>query len=388
MKHPSRPGPAEAAPAPTPVELAWRLGERVKELTCLYAIAQAAAEPELVTEQVLARIAELLPPAWQYPEVAVARITVDGQAFATGGIAPAWKHQWADIVSGGRRRGSVEVAYSEERPEWDEGPFLREERNLINAVARQVSLILERRQAREEQARLQEMLRHADRQATIGQLAAGVAHELNEPLGSILGFAQLARKAAGLPGEAAVDLDRIVAASMHARGIIRQLMTFARQTPPETRPLDLNEVVRDALGFVESGAAKSGVAIVKKLAPSLPAVPGDASQLKQVLINLMVNAIQAMPSGGTLTVETGSRGGEALLAVEDTGTGIAHGIRDKIFLPFFTTKDVNQGTGLGLSVVQGIVTGHGGSIGVVSEPGRGARFEVRLPVAPAGGKPA
>ncbi|HOX08947.1 MAG TPA: ATP-binding protein, partial [Planctomycetota bacterium] len=341
--------------------------------------AQAAAEPDLPLERLMDRVVRLIPPALQHPEIAVARITVDGRTCSTGRILPAWKHLWAEVVSGGHRRGSVEVAYSRERPERDEGPFLKEERSLIDAVARQLALVVERRQARDERERLQGQLRHADRLATIGQLAAGVAHELNQPLGSILGFAQLARKIPHLPAGAAEDLDRIADAAVRAREIIRQLMTFARQTPPAVRTVDLNRVAADGLAFLEGRARSAGVRIVRRLAPEPLTVTADPAQLSQVFVNLAVNALQAMPGGGTLTVETGPMPGEAVLSVADTGAGVGPEIRDKIFLPFFTTKDVNEGTGLGLAVVHGIVTAHGGAIALESEPGRGARFTVRLP---------
>lgn len=150
----SAPVPSDA----TPAELAWRLGERVKELTCLYGIAQIAAEAELEREQILERTVRLLPPAWQHPAVTVARITVDGVTRETGPIDPSWDLMRSDIVTGARRRGAVEVAYSEKREPWDEGPFLREERSLLDAVARQVAVLLDRRQARKEQARLRHEL--------------------------------------------------------------------------------------------------------------------------------------------------------------------------------------------------------------------------------------
>jgi len=279
----------------------------------------------------------------------------------------------------GRERGRIDVTYLKPSPPQDEGPFLKEERSLVDAVARQVAMIVQRRQADEDAAHMQEQLRHADRLATIGQLAAGVAHEVNEPLGSMLGFAQLALKCPGLPDAAAEDLRKVVAASLHAREIIRKLMLFARQMPPRKVPASLNAIVEDGLSFLESRCVRGAIKVVRQFDPALPDVEVDPSQLHQVLVNLVVNAIQAMPRGGTLTVATEAREARICLSVEDTGIGMSQEVQKRIFLPFFTTKDVDEGTGLGLPVVHGIVAAHGGEIGVVSSPGRGSRFEVRFP---------
>lgn len=356
------------------------LHERVKELTCLYGITQISEQPETTTELVLQQVVTLLPPAWQYPEITGARIVLDGKSFTTEGFTAGRHSQIAAILVNQAPRGFVEVSYAVDKPEIEEGPFLAEERNLIDAIATQLALIVERREAAEERARLQEQLRHADRLATIGQLAAGVAHELNEPLGNILGFAQLAAKAASLPGAIAADLDKIVAAALHAREIVKKLMLFARQTPPMKTDVDLNQVVVQSLYFLEARCAKQGIELQRELAADLPAITADPSQLQQVLVNLVVNAIQATPQGGRLTIHTGSAEGVVVLVVADTGTGMTEDVKRQIFIPFYTTKDVDQGTGLGLSVVHGIVTAHGGTIRVSSEVGRGTSFEIRLPV--------
>ncbi len=355
--------------------------ERVKELTCLYGITQLTQRPEMRLEQVVSGIVRLLPPAWQYPEAAVARVVLDEKAFTTPSFRRGAQRQSAEIVVGGASRGSVEVSYTRQRPEADEGPFLKEERSLIDAVARQLAVVVERREAAAESARLQEQLRHADRLATIGQLAAGVAHELNEPLGNVLGFAQLAKKGGADGASLASDLDKIVAAAMHAREIVRKLMLFARQTPPTKTKVNLNTVIIEGLYLVEARCAKGGVELVRHLEPDLPDIVADPSQLHQVLVNLVVNAVQAMPDGGTLTIWTGHSDGYVALVVEDTGCGMTEAARSQVFIPFFTTKDVNEGTGLGLSVVHGIVSAHGGTITVASELGRGTRFEILLPLA-------
>ena len=259
------------------------------------------------------------------------------------------------------------------------GAFLKEERKLIDAVAREAALIVERAETEEEKSKLQQQLIHADRLATIGELAAGVAHELNEPLGSVLGFAQLAKKDLGQPERTERDLEKIITASLYAREVIKKLLVFARQMPPRKARVHLNQVVEEGLYFLEARCARKGIEVVQELASDLPEVTADPSQLKQVLVNLVVNSVQAMPAGGRLTVRTQAEDAAVSLTVEDTGVGISEEIREKIFLPFFTTKEVDQGTGLGLAMVHGIITSHGGSIDVESHPGQGTRFQVHLP---------
>ncbi|MCX7012282.1 MAG: ATP-binding protein [Candidatus Sumerlaeota bacterium] len=361
------------------------LRERVKELTCLYGIAHIAGTPGISLDEILLEILALIPPAWQYPEIALARIILDGRTHSTPGFRECGTKQAADIVVNGSRRGAVEVIYAEDKPRADEGPFLREERSLIDAIARQIALTVQRKETEEDHAKLQDQLRHADRLATIGLLAAGVAHELNEPLGNILGFAQLARKCPGLPGAAGQDLGKIEAASLHAREVIRKLLVFARQVPPQKTRVNLNEVIEEGLFFFEARCAKGGIQLSRALCPDLPAIIADPAQLNQVLVNLVVNAMQAMPEGGQLTVQTRTTADKVWLVVEDTGIGMSSEVRERIFVPFFTTKEIGQGTGLGLPVVHGIVASHGGGIQVESQIGRGTRFEIWLPVAGAPG---
>jgi signal transduction histidine kinase len=355
------------------------LRERVKELSCLYGTDQILGRHELPLPECLRRVVELLPPAWLYPDHAQASIVFDGAAYSHPAEQAAVHSQRAPIVVRGRERGTVTVAYVVDLPALDEGPFLREERALIESVALKVGFAITQREAADEQARLELQLRHADRLATIGQLAAGVAHELNEPLGNVLGFAQLARKGDGLPASTASDLDKIIQATLHAREVISRLMLFARQRPPVRERIDLNKLVNDGLFFLSARCSRSGIDLVRRLGPDVPPIVADPTQLYQVLVNLVVNAIQAMPGGGTLTITTSARPGWVELAVVDTGIGMSQDVLERVFVPFFTTKDVGEGTGLGLPVVHGIVTGHGGTIDVASVVGQGSRFVVRLP---------
>jgi len=356
------------------------LRDRVKELTCLYGIARLVAQPDLSLEQIMQETVSLLPPAWLFPDIASARIVLDEVAYKTPHFQESRVKQIARITVNGKDRGWIEVAYAEDSPELDEGPFLREERHLIDTVAGEIALVVERKEAEAEQSMLQEQLRHADRLATIGQLAAGVAHELNEPLGNILGYAQLVLKDPALSEQTGKDIERIEKSSLHAREIIRKLMTFARQTPPKQEKVNINTLVEEGLSFIESRCAKEGIALERYLSPEVPEIPGDQAQIHQVIVNLVINAIQVMPEGGRLTIRTKFDGDYVSLIIEDTGAGMTEETMEQIFVPFFTTKEVGQGTGLGLAVVHGIVTSHGGIINVESEIGHGTQFEVRLPV--------
>jgi signal transduction histidine kinase len=205
---------------------------------------------------------------------------------------------------------------------------------------------------------------------------------------NILGFAQLAKKCLNAEAlseedirQVDLDLGKIEEASLYTRDIIRKLLVFARQAPTKKNLVDLNRIIANGLNFFESRCAKSGIEIERGLAPDLPRIEADPAQINQVLVNLVVNALQAMPDGGRLLIRTNATDHQVELTVEDTGVGMNPDIIDQIFLPFFTTKDVGEGTGLGLPVVHGIVTSHGGTIRVQSKPGQGARFEVLLPIA-------
>jgi two-component system NtrC family sensor kinase len=356
------------------------LRERVKELTCLYGITKVARRPGIRLEDFLKEIIELLPPGWQYPELAQAHITVDGRSFCTEAFGGGPCRLGADIVVEGVKRGSVEVEYTQKTTECHEGQFLKEERNLINEVARQVSLVVGHWEAELATGRLQEQLLHADRLATVGQLSAGVAHELNEPIAAVLGFAQLIRDSSGLATQNRHDTDKIINAALHAREVIRKLTIYTRQTPAQKVGCDLSKLVREGLFFLESRCAKEGIVMERRLEDRLPQIMADPSQMYQVLVNLGVNAIQAMPGGGRLTISTRRFEKSVCLVVEDTGTGMDEEVQKQLFRPFFTTKDVGQGTGLGLAVVQGIVNAHGGTIEVTSETGKGSSFEIRFPV--------
>jgi signal transduction histidine kinase len=356
------------------------LQERLKELTCLYGITQLMERSELSTPEILQDIVGLLPPAWQYPEITSGRVELDGEVSETPEFASDGGLLESPIYFRGAKIGAVAVGYGKGMTMLDEGPFLKEERSLIDAIAGQIGLFLERRQAEEDKIFLQNQLRHADRLATIGQLAAGVAHELNEPLGNILGFAQLANKGVDLPSEVRQDLQKIIEASLHSREIVKNLLQFGKPKPQKMVPIQLNGVVEDALYLFERRCEKTSIRIERQFDQDLHEVIADQVQMNQVLVNLLANAVPAMPDGGTLTIQTESGPGVVILRVRDSGIGMSEGTLERIFDPFFSTKEAKEGTGLGLSVVADIVKAHGGKVNVESAVGNGSTFEITIPL--------
>jgi signal transduction histidine kinase len=355
------------------------LRERVKELSCLYGLARAIESAGQDVNLALDQITSLLPPAWQYPEVAISRIVFDGCVHGAAESVPTEVLQSADILVEGIVRGRVEVGYIQTVKNALSGPFLEEEAHLIHAVAREVGDYIERCEAAAGSRQLEEQLHHADRLATLGKLVAGVAHEINEPLSSILGFAQLAHKGSDVDS-ARQDLGRIIGSCLQAREIVNKLKLFARQTPIDKSWISIDEIVAESLTFVRGRCASQGIEVEHVTVDEAHMVQADPVQLKQVLVNLAVNAVQSMPDGGRLIVTTRAMEDTVTVEVSDTGIGMTEEVAQRVFNPFFTTKDVGEGTGLGLSVVHGIIDAHGGEVLVESVLHEGSKFTVRLPV--------
>lgn len=241
---------------------------------------------------------------------------------------------------------------------------------------------------------------HLDRMSAVGQLAGGVAHEINNPLTAVLGQAQILLAKTPETDPTHASLKKIENAAIRCRKIVRGLLDFSRPSQSTFEPIEVNEILNSTMDLCEADLKKGRVNIERKLANNLPKTLGNSSELQQVLLNLINNAIQAMPKGGTLTLEThthkrklvlterrkgvspkSSEGPWVEIIIKDTGVGIPSEHLNKIFEPFFTTKEIGQGTGLGLAVSVGIVQKHNGDLRVESEGvNRGATFILSLPV--------
>ena len=225
-------------------------------------------------------------------------------------------------------------------------------------------------------------LLQAEKMASLGKLAAGVAHQLNNPLGGITLYAQLMLEEHQLAEAAESDLRRILDDAERCRDTIRELLEFARQTRQEIRLNDLNHALSQTLFLLENQSLFHNIEIVKELDASLPKVPSDIQQLNHVFMNIILNAAEAMEGEGQLRVRTlqSEDGSDFIIQISDTGPGIPENVLPHIFEPFFTTKEEGKGTGLGLSLVYGIIENHDGRIQVWSELGKGATFSIYLPL--------
>jgi len=250
-------------------------------------------------------------------------------------------------------------------------------RTKLSAAYRELSDYDQR--LRENQANLIQ----AEKLTSLGQMAASIAHEVNNPLAGVLVYTQLLAKKMGgdtLSKEVALDyLSKMETELTRSSKLIRNLLDFSRQSTPNLRGVNTNEIVAQAFSLVGHQAELQSIDVIKELAPSLPQVMADFDQLQQVCANLILNAIQAMPDGGRLTLRTSLDSNDQIkIEVEDTGCGISEENLQKLFTPFFTTKSKGKGVGLGLAVAYGIIQRHKGRIEVQSEEGKGTTFTIYL----------
>ena len=260
---------------------------------------------------------------------------------------------------------------------------------VILAVVRDIT---ERKQAEQEKARIEAQYRQAQKVEALGRLAGGVAHDLNNLLTPIIGYGELLLDSCRLGEMERESLNQIVKAGSSAKDLVHQLLAFGRKQTLAYKTADLNEIVRDFSGLLQR-TIREDIQLAVRLQPEIPTIKADIGQIEQVIMNLAVNAQDAMPEGGTLTLETGMAefdrhytakrpgtqpGLYTRLTIRDTGCGMEEEQQEQIFEPFFSTKG-KQGTGLGLATVYGIVKQHGGNIWVKSQPGAGTTFDVYLP---------
>ncbi|MDZ7685376.1 MAG: ATP-binding protein [Gammaproteobacteria bacterium] len=367
-----------------------KLRERIKEQHCLYRVLELTTDDKRTVADACHETAQLIPPGLLHEDAAMARIRHGEETFSS--------RHWTEPVAAcidspirvrGNVVGRVEAAYSRALPDQPggEGPFLAEERALLDSIAMHLARMLQDRKVREELARNQRL-------QAVGELTGGIAHDFNNLLTVIQGNAEALEELHHDRDDETVELaEMIETAAQRAAELTRRLLAFSRRQALEPRSTDINQLIKEMQGLLKRTLGEhveAEFAFDTGLWPALI----DPAQLETALLNLIVNARDAMAGGGKLTIETRNveldadyaalrtevtPGDYVLVAVSDTGGGIAPELLERVFEPFFTTKTEAHGTGLGLSMVHGFVNQSGGHVAVYSEPDEGTTVRLYLP---------
>jgi signal transduction histidine kinase len=359
----------------TPTTTEEHLKERIKELTCLYDITTVILQHAGPVQDTLAHICTILQKAYKY-DAAVVELRLDVYEIVTAPLPDKCISQHSEI-SVDNLRGSIAVHYPS--PQLHAEDFLAEEQMLLNKVAVEIALFYQRLLSEEKEQLLQRSMQRADRLAILGEITAGIAHELNTPLGNILGYAELINQQTG-DGQISNDASKIINAAIHSREIVKKLMFFSCEMPQHKEFIEIAPVIEQALSLLGPNFSKKQITANFSSHNNPITARLDSVQFTQVLFNILLNAIYASPEQGSINVLLYTEGEHLYIEIADEGQGVPQDIKAKIFEPFFTTKPMGEGTGLGLSVVHGIVKGHGGEIKVMTNKKGGATFQIQLPL--------
>ena len=372
-------------------QLAHELGERVKELNCLFGFSDIVDRADGSLERILEEAVELLPQSWDHAEVACARIVLRGMEVRSKKHGAATSTQTAEIMVHGEKAGAIELSYLEPRPHRFEGPFSEEERRLLNAVAERMGHVVERLSAeeslREKEEEFRERMTRITRVSTMGEMASSVAHEVNQPLSAIATYAQACRRMAESGSIGAAELldvlERISEEALRAGNIIHRLRGLVQRHESDLGRCDIGDLL-DEIAPLALVDARLNEVDLRFLVPSgIPPILADGVQIQQVVLNLIRNGIDAMvdipPDRRTLEVSVASMDRtEVQVSVTDRGHGLPEGSQHVLYDPFFTTK--KHGLGLGLSISRSVVATHSGRLWASREGDRKTTFYFTIPV--------
>lgn len=360
-------------------ELVETLNERIKELTCLYDISTLASEHSDSIEELLQAISERIAQAWLHSDAAIAEISLPNRQYFSSELPSQTVSLSAHILVDKIQIGKVKVHYPKDQ--YSTKDFLEEESHLLQKVAYEIASIVDRNQHIEKEETLKRSVERNDRLSILGEITAGIAHELNTPLGNILGFSQLIAEETK-EQQVANDAQKITDSAIYAREVVKKLMFFSCEMPQQMESIAINPLVEDAIKLLKPSLQNARVNIELEEDPKNTFGRLDPIQITQVIFNLLINAIYASPPESTIRVKLLTANKNLSIIIADEGSGIPKNVRDKIFEPFYTTKPIGEGSGLGLSVVHGIVRSHKGSIHFSTEIGKGTTFNVTLPLHP------
>jgi len=374
-------------------QLEQMVQERTKELRCLYNISNLIAKPDLSFEEVLQGIVNYIPSAMPHPDDTYVRITSGDHEFTTDQFCETASKQSSSIVVNGKQKGVLDIFLSQHQS--DDICYLKEQNDFIFNIINKVEKVIERIETKEEKKKLEAQLFQSQKMESLGLLAGGIAHDFNNILFAIQGNIQITLYSLSEDSPLRSHLDEAMKALNRASEMVKQILAFSRQSEAVKKPVRVQFIIKEVVRLLNS-SIPSTITIHQNIDSDAGPVNADPSQIHQILMNLATNAFHAMENDGghfelnldqveissdELTIHPDIQPGKYIkLTISDTGQGINPEIVGKIFDPYFTTKAIGKGSGLGLSLVHGIVKNHRGAITVDSQPGKGTVFTILLPV--------
>lgn len=352
------------------------LKERIKELECLYDISSLISQSNKL-DPVLPKICTRLTKAFQFPEITAAKISLFSQNYGSNKQLESIAEIKQSICFHDEIIGYIRVGFTTISPK--KNSFLIEEKKLLNKVAEEIAFLYEREQRDKNEATLNEIVRRQDRLTVLGEMTAGVAHELNTPLGNVIGFAEFIIESTK-EFNTKKDAKKIRQSALHAREIVKKLMLFSCNIPQKLENESIKSMIDEALDLLSPLLKQNQIKINFKNNCPKAIASIDKVQFIQVLFNLLNNAIQASKPNDKIIIELNESRGYINIIIQDFGIGVPVEIQDKIFDPFFTHNKQGSGNGLGLSVVHGIIKQHKGRIQFSSEPNKGTTFVISIPI--------
>lgn len=362
---------------PAEISLSKKLEERVKELSCLYEVSSAIRRHSGSIFDMLEEICKITKEAWLFPENAIVQLEFEDFAILTANIPKNAIFQQSDILLFNEYKGFIKVYYNTDKVK--DARFLEEEQKLLNKIAIEISEFFERSEIIKKEELLKRSAERNDRLSILGEITAGIAHELNTPLGNILGFAELI-KSSSKEDQTQKDTEKIIKAAIYSREIVKKLMFFACEMPQHKEFIQIKPVIDQALNLLSQNFQKARINYNFKIDNRALEAQIDPIQFTQVLFNLLINAIYISPKNSLISLEVSSTSTFFILEIKDEGPGIPANRKSKVFEPFFSTKPIGEGSGLGLSVVHGIIKGHHGEISTFDNKPKGTIFQIKLPL--------
>jgi len=354
-----------------------KLKERVKELTCLYEVTSIIVNSDYdKLETSFNDIVYCLKRGWQFEVDTEVCLKTDDYQVQTKNYSSNSVKIATKIRLFNKTVGHIYVAYPKDK--YTIHDFLEEEQALLNNIGLAVGSLLERKKIRDREAATRRQMARADRLHILGEITAGIAHELNTPLANILGFSELLSESIE-DKDALRDLQKIKDNTIFSREIVKKLLFFACEMPQEMKPIAIKPIIESVLKLLGPSLCAKKIRLINTFSNDVIKLRADTIQLTQVLFNLVMNAIYFSPISGAINVNVVEKENKVSIEIIDQGIGVLPVDEDKIFEPFFTTKPIGDGSGLGLSVVHGIITSHKATIAHKPNIPKGIIFTIEFP---------